>query len=112
MAKKKIKNDILAQFEKSHPTLYRAFMASINDITSEAQVAMIAGALERGDIGAAIGALNINPEMFQPLDDALRGAYLQGGRNALAGVPALTDPFLAGVRWFGSTSGTRAPKSG
>lgn len=98
--------------DKLAPEMRKAFLESIADITSEAQIAMIVGALERGDVEAAIGALHIKAEMFQPLDDALRGAYMTGGREALAGLPTITDPFPGRGWWFALAALARAQRSG
>lgn len=105
-------NDILRALDALAPDVRRAFLAAIADIKSEAQLAMVAGALERGDMDAVYHALNLRAEMFAPLDDALRAAYLQGGRNALAGLPVLTDPFTAGASWRALMAAIRARKGG
>jgi hypothetical protein len=105
-------NDINKALDKLEPSVRRAFLRSLQDIRSEAQLGLIARHLENGDISSALVALNLRAEFFQPLDDALRAAYLEGGRNALAGLPALTDPFPGGGLWLALMAGTRAPRLG
>ena len=105
-------HDILALLDRLEPTVRRAFLAAIADVKSEAQMAVIAGAIERGDFEAAFQALNLRQEFFAPLDDALRAAYLQGGAEALAGLPRIPGPFLRRASWRASTAATRGRKPG
>jgi hypothetical protein len=81
------------QIDAMEPAIRDAFLASIADVRSSAQLSAIAGHLARGDIAAAVLAVGIVPGFFAPLDDALRAAYLMGGRDAIAALPAITDPF-------------------
>lgn len=104
--------DINKLIEQLEPVIRGAFLAAVADVRSEAQLALLVGAIERGDIDGAIRVLNIRPEMFAPLDDALRAAYLEGGRQALAGLPAIPDPLPEGVWLRGLTAATRAPRHG
>lgn len=105
-------NDILKALDALAPNVRAAFLASIADIKSEAQLSVIVGALERGDIEAALQALNLRAEFFAPLDDALRAAYLQGGANALAGLPVIPDPFPAGAWLRGLMAAIQERKRG
>ena len=82
--------DVIAQME---PTLRRAFLESVADIRSEAQLALIARAIEEGRVADALTALHLDAAFFAPLDDAWLAAYLAGGRDALSGLPAIADPF-------------------
>lgn len=91
--------DIRQIIAAMEPRLRDAFLASVADIRSEARLAAIVGALEDGRIEDALRALNLDDAFFAPLDDALRAAYLEGGRDAISGVPALTDPFPVASRW-------------
>lgn len=88
---------ILKLADELEPQVRKAFLAAVNDIKSEAQIGLLISALEAGDIEGALRVLNLRPEMFAPLDDALRAAYLQGGAAALAGLPTLPDPFPEGA---------------
>ena len=94
------------------PEIRRAFIEAIADVKSEAQLAVIAGALDRGDVDAALRALNLDAAFFAPLDDALTAAYLEGGRNALLGLPVIPDPFPVAGRWFALMAAIRAQKNG
>ncbi len=82
--------DVIAAME---PKVAEAFISAIRDIRSEARLATIAAALEEGRIEDALRALHLEDEFFAPLDDALRAAYIQGGRDAMMRLPAITDPF-------------------
>lgn len=75
------------------PAIRRAFLAAVEDIKSEAQLRVVVGHLEAGNIELALDALNLRAEFFAPLDDALRAAYMQGGMEALGLLPALASPF-------------------
>lgn len=92
------------------PAIAKAFLAAIEDIRSSAQISLIVGHLERGDVEAAIAALNLRPEFLAPLDDALRAAYLEGGRAALLALPMVADPFPASSRSV-STDEIRGPSN-
>ncbi len=74
------------------PQIQQAFLAAIEDVTSAAQMAIIEGAIDRGDLEAVIQALHLRPEFFAPLDDALRRAYIMGGADLLQALPKLQDP--------------------
>lgn len=105
------KHDILALAKKLEPSVAKAFIDSINDITSEAQLGLIYGHLASGDVTAAIAALHLRAEFLAPLDDAVRRTYLQGGIDALAGLPRFVDPRVRGL-WYASTVAPRALKHG
>lgn len=89
--------NLLKLLDTLAPEVREAFLASIDDIKSEAQLVVIIAALQRGDLDAAIAALHIRPEFFAPLDTALTAAYLQGGREVLANLPAIADPLAEGA---------------
>ena len=105
-------HDILKLLDQLAPGVRDAFLRSIIDIKSEAQQAAIIGALLRGDIDGALDLVNLRPELFGPLDEALRAAYLRGGAEALAGLPRLPDPFPRGVWWRGLMAAIHAPRTG
>jgi len=104
--------DIPTLLAKMEPRLREAFLAAVADIRSEAQIAVIVRALEGGRIEDALKALHLGAEFFAPLDDALVAAYLEGGRNAMAGLPALPSPFPQGVWSSALMAATRARKDG
>lgn len=105
-------HDILKLLDKLEPKVRDAFLQSLRDITSEAQLAVIIGALDRGDFESALRALNLRPEFFSPLDDTLRAAYMQGGAEALAGLPRLPDPFRVGAWLRASMAAIRGRRDG
>ena len=82
-----------AQIDAMEPLIRDAFLAAVNDVRSSAQLALIVGHLERGDVRAAVDALGLDPAFFAPLDDAIRAAYLAGGRDAILALPAIANPF-------------------
>lgn len=105
--------DVQALLDALEPDVRRAFLDAIANITSRAQMDMIAGHIQAGNIEAAILALRIDPAFFRPLDKALTDAFYRGGVAALAGLPKLPDPFyLAALQFLVSTEGIREPSSG
>lgn len=103
---------LLRTLDALAPNVRDAFLRAVQDVKSEAQLALIARHLESGQIEMALEALNLRPEFFAPLQDALRAAYLQGGAEALADLPRLPDPFPAGAWWRALMGGTRARNNG
>lgn len=83
---------IQAALDAMEPQLRAAFMQAIDDLRSQAQMALLVDALERGNVQQALAILNVDPAFFAPLDDAIRAAYLQGGRAAIAALPVIPDP--------------------
>jgi len=86
--------DIRTVIAAMEPQLRRAFLTAIADIQSEVQLAIIVRALQDGRIEDAITALRLDPVFFEPVAEALTGAYLEGARDALEGIPRLPDPLL------------------
>lgn len=74
------------------PALRQAFLRAVADITSSAQLAAIVRALEEGRINDAVRMVAVDEAFWAPLDDAIRAAYLQGGRDAIAALPVIPDP--------------------
>lgn len=101
--------DVIARME---PELRAAFIDAINDITSEAQIAVIARAIDEGRIDDALRAMALDQRFFAPLDDALRAAYLEGGRDAIAGLPVIPDRARLGKWLFGSRDEILGPNNG
>lgn len=69
-----------------------AFIDSIRDIVDRVQLNVIITALEKGDVEGAVRATNIEPAAFQPLDTAIRQAFLEGGTATAATMPPMRDP--------------------
>lgn len=88
------------------PELRRAFLQAIVDVKSTAQMQVIQGAIDRGDIQAVVNALNLGPEFFAPLDDAVRNAFIRGAAYQINTLPP-TIPTSGGgpliVRFQGQT---------
>lgn len=105
--------DIQALLDTLEPAIRQAFLDAVKSITSEAQLKIIAGHIEAGNIDSALIALRIDPAFFRPLDRAITDAYYRGGVLALASLPKLPDPFyLAALRSLASMDGTREPSHG
>ena len=83
---------IQAALEAIEPALRAAFLQSVEDIRSAAQLAQLVDALEKGDIPRALAVLNVDSSFWAPLDDAIVAAYLRGGRDAIAALPVIPDP--------------------
>jgi len=85
-----------AQIDLLEPLIRRAFLQSIADLRSEAQIALVTDAIARGDTNKLYAVLNLDPSFFAPLDRAIQEAYTQGGIQALAGLPVIPDPATGG----------------
>lgn len=86
MARRKNLIDLLDELV---PEVADAFLISIRDVRQDVQISIMIEALERGDINAALRAINIGPEYFAPLENALRGAYSTGGTFVTDGIKAM-----------------------
>lgn len=82
-------DDLFAKYE---PVIRDAFLAAIDDVTSNAQVGVIISALERRDIEAAIEALHLDQPAFDGFQTAIANAYSEGGASTVSGLGALRDP--------------------
>ena len=100
------------QIDTLEPAIRAAFLQSIADIRSEAQMALVVDAIERGDVQRLMAVLNLDPTFFAPLDRAIQGAYIEGGVRALTGLPVIPDPATGGKSLAASTRVTRARSGG
>ena len=100
------------QIDALEPVIRDAFLRSIADIRSEAQLALVVDALERGDAQRLVAVLNLDPTFFAPLDRAIQGAYIEGGIRALSGLPVIPDPETGGKSSAASMRVTRARSGG
>jgi hypothetical protein len=66
------------------PAIRRAFLAAMQDARDAVVLEDVVEALKRGDVEAAVRALELNRAFLAPLDQALSGAYYQGGRELTA----------------------------
>jgi len=104
--------NVLELVDMLEPDVRKAFLASIADLKSEAQQIAIIEALRKGDIRGAVELVNLRPELFAPLDQSMQAAYIQGGIDAMIGLPRFSDPFRAGAQLCVLMHATRAPKTG
>lgn len=88
----RLPRDIQALIDRLEPAIRRAFLEAIDQITNAAQMNRLIAALEAGNVEEAIEALRIEQGFFSPLNEAKRGAYLDGGNLVMAGLK-LKDPF-------------------
>lgn len=64
------------------PEVRRAFEQAIRDAAISVNQTLLANLIEQGRIEEAVELLRIDQSLFSPLTDALRGAFLTGGRLA------------------------------
>lgn len=64
------------------PEVRRAFEQAIRDAAISINQTLLANLIEQGRIEEAVELLRIDQSLFSPLTDALRGAFLTGGRLA------------------------------
>lgn len=84
------------QIDALEPVIRDAFLRSIQDMRSEAQLALVIDALQKGDTARLMAVLNLDPTFLAPLDRAIQGAYIEGGLRALSGLPVIPDPVTGG----------------
>lgn len=101
----KYMRQVMALIARQEAEVRRQFLAAIDDVRSEAQLALIKSHLDRGDVDAAVAALALNPAMFAPFDEAIRAAYIEGGRATLAMLPTLKEPGGLGKLFSALTAG-------
>lgn len=82
-------DELLGRYDE---TVRDAFLESIRDIVDRVRLAAIITALERGDIEGAVRATNVEAAAFQPLDTAIRAAFVEGGTTTAATMPVLREP--------------------
>lgn len=66
-----------------------AFVASISDMATAADLQAMITAIEAGNIEAAIAALNLDQSAYSPVLEALRSGYVESGTLAADRYPAL-----------------------
>jgi hypothetical protein len=101
-----------AAIKALEPAVQKAFLAAVADIRSTAQLAVIVRALQEGRTEDAVRAVSVNNAFWAPLDDAMRGAYLQGGRDAVAALPVVPDPVGPGKSSSALRAGPPERKNG
>lgn len=108
----RIPPDLARQIAALEPLVRDAFLRAIADMRSDAQIALVVDALERGDAQRLIVVLNLDPAIFAPLDRAIQGAYFEGGVRALSGLPVMPDPETGGKSLSALTRAIRAQSGG
>lgn len=68
-----------AKARELEPKFRDAFLQAIADIKRAADIERIARLLEQGDVAGVIEALRLDDDIFAPLREAMRQAYLEGG---------------------------------
>lgn len=91
----------IAKIEKLHgPKIARAFAAAIADLKDSITIGRVVAALERGDINAAVQAMNINNAAFAKLRQAITEPYAATGEAVIAaGLARAPREIRAIVRW-------------
>ncbi len=72
--------------------LRAAFLEAIQNIRDKAQIEQMVRALDRGDVDAALRAVNLDPANFRPWDKTLFDAFEAGGNATASGFPLLGAP--------------------
>ncbi|MBV6657197.1 MAG: head morphogenesis protein [Devosiaceae bacterium] len=76
-----------ALLNRLRPKLRTAFLAAVQDIANSTDLAQLVTALERGDVDGALRVLQIGPEFYRPLENALVEVYGSGGNYAVESLP-------------------------
>ena len=101
-------NALLARLE---PDVARAFEDAIQAARRQVDMAALIDALDRGDLGAAIRLLQLPQGVLFPLDEAVRQAYIEGGRMVAVAAPSALIGFNGGtpraVAWLAEVSSTQ-----
>lgn len=108
----KVPASLQRQIDALEPLIRDAFLRSVMDIRSEAQLALVIDTLEKGDVQKLVTVLNLDPAFFAQLDRAIQGAYIEGGVRALSGLPVIPDPATGGKSLAASMRVTRARSGG
>lgn len=90
---RKSARQIVDELVRRHePRLREAFLAAIDDIRNSITLRVIVERLERGDVTGAIEAMQIEPEAFSRLEQAIFDAYADGGQAEVGNLPLVRDP--------------------
>lgn len=69
-----------AILDRLHPDVRRAFKGAIERITSTAKLRDVEKLLDRGDVEGLLNALNLSPDYFREVQDAIEQAFYLGGQ--------------------------------
>ena len=85
--------DLLTALRKRlDPGMADAFLSVIQAIADSVDVTKLTAAIKAGRVDEAVAMFNQLRALYFPLDDAIRAAYIEGGKFALAYLPALRNP--------------------
>lgn len=89
MAARQIIADLI---EKWAPQIQRAFLDGVDVLRDRAQVTLIAQLLQAGDVDGAVRAVGLDPAAFAALDTTITAAFVDGGQQTAATIPASVGP--------------------
>lgn len=96
---------------KLEPRVANAFADAIQAARRNVDFAALVEALDRGDLSAAIRALDVPQQVLFPLEEAIRAAYIEGGQMVAMAAPQALLGFggstPAAVEWLRTLSSTR-----
>lgn len=81
-------SNLIEILDRMEPSIRRAFLEAISEITSRAELGRIAALLERGDVDGAIEAMHLDLASLRALDKAIADAFEAGGIFGSANLPA------------------------
>uniref|UniRef100_UPI0028AB59AB hypothetical protein n=2 Tax=unclassified Haematobacter TaxID=2640585 RepID=UPI0028AB59AB len=91
MTRAELKRQIEILLAAGDQRIRNGFIASVAEIVNDATLSLIARALDRGDIEAAIDAVGVERAAFRALEDAIGSTYSAGGVHAAKTLPSLRD---------------------
>jgi hypothetical protein len=101
-------NALLAKLE---PAVQEAFNVAIQAARRQVNVTALIEALDRGDLGPAVRLLQLPQGVLFPLEDAIRAAYVEGGKMVAIAAPSALIGFNGStpgaVAWLQELSSTR-----
>lgn len=97
MARRPTERQLFAELEQRYgPEIAKAFLATIDDLRTNADLQRVVAAIQAGNIEAAIEALNLDAAAFDRLLDSFQAAYVAAGEAAVTTMPTIRD--VAGAR--------------
>lgn len=80
--------------DELHPTIRAAFIEAIERITTTARLREVEELLDRGDVEGLLDALNLSPEYFRGVQDAVDAAFYGGANYQISLAASLSSiPF-------------------
>lgn len=97
--------------ERLDPSVQEAFTVAIQAARRQVNITALIEALDRGDLGAAVRLLQLPQGVLFPLEEAIRQAYVEGGRMVAIAAPSALIGFNGGtpraLSWLRELSSTR-----